>query len=66
MTKNKNMVFIYFFMKTSEKIKRLVGYRFQELFPNPKKLGWVHLVVFTHPESAFGVQQYEYGDRENV
>ena len=53
-------------MKTSEKIKRLVGYRFQELFPSPKNLGWVHLVVFTHPEFAFGVQQYEYGDRENV
>ena len=35
--KNMNMIFIYlFFMKTSEKIKHLVGYRFQELFPNPK------------------------------
>ena len=62
-----NMIFIYlFFMKTSEKIKHLVGYRFQELFPNPK-MGWVwvHLVVVTHREFAFGVR-HEYGDRENV
>ena len=54
-----NLVFIYlFFMKTSEKIKHLVGYRFQELFPNPKNglgLG-LHLVVVTHREFAFGVR----------
>ena len=37
-------------MKTSEKIKRLVGYRFQELFPNPKI--WVgYTLLFSHTQS---------------
>ena len=69
MTKDEYDFYLFiFFMKTSEKIKHLVGYRFQELFPNPKKWGWVwvYTLLLSHTESCFWSSTYEYGDRENV
>ena len=59
--KKKNMDFIYFY-EDKRKDKTPSGISFPRAFP---KWFWVHLVVFTHREFAFGVR-HEYGDRENV
>ena len=59
MTKDEYDFYLFiFFMKTSEKIKHLVGYRFQELFPNPKKwVGFGFTPCCCHtPRVAFGVR----------
>lgn len=55
------MDFIYFY-EDKRKDKTPSGISFPRAFP---KWFWVHLVVFTHREFAFGVR-HEYGDRENV